>query len=135
MSSNFENHREKKAKKLAEKRAARAAEKAEKAAKQPITFGPEIKGTPILSPGDAIPARWNFYKDGRIWVQKSDRFKTNLGPADVYLGTNGPNSLGGYTPYKVENCLFPDGTRGTAFAGYKSGEDPPVAKASGGRAL
>ena len=79
-------------------------------------FGIGFDPDQVLEVGDSLPAEWNFYPGGRIWVHQNHYFDANVGKTTVRFKTN-ERPLSGFVPCRVQNCLFPDGHRGLAIAG------------------
>lgn len=111
------NRTEAKAKARAKKKAREAERKAERRKDEPQTFGPNFDEFISLSRGDPLPAQWRFYPDGRIWIQDRTIFGAEIGKVTVQFVEDKIQIGAGYIPNRVENCLYPDGSRGVALAG------------------
>ena len=111
------NRSKAKEKARAKKRAREAERDAERRKREPQGFGPRFDEPITLTPGDALPAQWLFYPDGRIWIQDRTYFDAKIGAVTVRFKEDKIQIGAGYVPCQVENCLFPDGSRGMALAG------------------
>ncbi len=81
-----------------------------------VKFGLGLDPERVLAIGDSLRAEWNFYPDGRIWIQQDTWFDAAVGQTIVRFKRN-DTPVKGYAPSRVQSCLFPNGERGLAVAG------------------